>query len=112
MTAERGELWLVDFGNPIGSEQGGTRPAVIISSDRLNRSRAGLVIVIPCTTARRNIPSHVELDPAKSGLDHVSYAKCEDIKSISEQRLVAKLGRADEESLFAMTASLRFLLDL
>ena len=110
MTTNRGEIWLVDFGDPIGTEQAGRRPAVIISADRLNQSRAGVVIVIPCTTRQRGLPSHVELDPHSSGLDEVTYAKCEDIKSISEQRLIAKLGNADEEALFDIAKALAFLL--
>ena len=110
MTPARGEIWLVDFGDPIGTEQSGRRPAVVISADRLNRSRAGIVIVIPCTTRRRELASHVELDPTTSGLDDVTYAKCEDIKSISEQRLVAKLGAAHEEAMFQITRWLSFLL--
>jgi mRNA interferase MazF len=50
VTARRGEVWLVDFGNPIGREQAGRRPAVVVSADRLNESLAGVVIVVPCTT--------------------------------------------------------------
>jgi mRNA interferase MazF len=110
VTTNRGDIWLVDFGDPIGSEQSGRRPAVIISADRLNQSRAGVVIVIPCTTRRRDLPSHIELDPQTSELSEVSYAKCEDIKSISEQRLIAKLGSANDEALFDISKALAFLL--
>jgi len=112
VTSRRGEIWLVDFGEPVGTEQGGRRPAVVISADRLNESRAGVVIVIPCTTRYRALPSHVELDPRVSGLDEVSYAKCEDVKSVSEHRLISKLGGADAEAMFGITRALRFLLDV
>ncbi len=108
----RGDVWLVDFGEPIGRQQSGRRPAVVVSADALNDSRAGLVIVVPCTTARRGLPSHVELDPAASGLDEISYAKCEDIKSISEERLVARLGETPLDAMFAIARAVRFLLDL
>lgn len=101
----------MDFGEPVGREQGGQRPAVVVSADRLNESRAGVVIVVPCTTNRRELPSHVEIDPQTSGLDQISYAKCEDVKSISEHRLVVQLGAVDAGALFAISRSLRFLLD-
>jgi mRNA interferase MazF len=84
---------------------------VVVSADPLNESRAGVVILVPCTTARRDLPSHVELDPQKCGLDEVSYAKCEDVKSVSERRLVARLGTTDSEALFEITRALKFLLD-
>lgn len=108
----RGEIWLVDFGDPVGHEQSGKRPAVIVSADPLNDSHAGVVIVVPTTTAARGLPSHIEIDPKHSGLDEVSYAKCEDVKSVSEQRLMARLGAADDEAIFQIARALRFLLDL
>lgn len=111
MTPRRGEVWLVDFGKPIGREQAGTRPAVIVSTDALNDGPAGIVIVIPLTTVRRGLPSHVEIEPGSSGLDHTSYAKCEDVKSVSERRLVDRLGVAGAESMFAITRVLRYLLE-
>ena len=113
MTAPaRGDIWLVDFGSPIGREQAGTRPAVVVSANLLNESPAGVVIVVPCTTTHRGLPSHIELDAAASGLDATSYAKCEDVKSVSDQRLVAKLGRAPAEAQFAIGTVLRYLLEL
>jgi len=111
LTPARGEIWLVDFGDPIGTEQSGRRPAVVISADRRNRSRAGIVIVIPCTTRRRELASHVELDPTTSGLDDVTYAKCEDIKSVSDERLGSRLGHAPLDAMFHITRSLRILID-
>ena len=107
----RGEIWLIDFGVPVGREQAGRRPAVIVSADPLNDSRAGVIIVVPCTTTRRGLSSHVELEPAASWLGHITYAKCEDIKSVSDERLIARIGDAPLDALFDITRSLRFLLE-
>jgi mRNA interferase MazF len=112
VNAHRGEVWLVDFGEPVGHEQSGSRPAVVVSADPLNESRAGIVIVVPTTTTPRGLPSHVEIDPISSGLDEVSYAKCEDIKSISDERLIAHLGRASDTALFEVARVLRYLLNI
>lgn len=70
------------------------------------------MVAVPLTTARRGLPSHVEIEPGGSGLKEVSYAKCEDVKSISDQRLVTRLGFAGEEVVFRITRALRYLLDL
>ena len=113
MTApRRGEIWLVDFGEPVGREQSGRRPAVVVSADALNESAAGVVMVVPCTTSRRDLPSHVEIDPGDSGLEAVSYAKCEDTKSVSERRLIARLGQVGPDVTFQIGRVLRFLLEL
>lgn len=110
--AQRGEIWLVDFGEPVGHEQGYRRPAVIMSHDRLNRSRAELVIVIPVTTTRRGLPSHIEIEPGDSGLKHTSYAKAEDVKSVSTSRLTRRLGTISEDRLKRAEQALRLLLGL
>lgn len=112
MNARRGEVWLIDFGDPIGREQAGRRPAVVVSADRLNESRAGVVIVVPYTRTHRGLPSHVEIERGASGLDEVSYAKCEDVKSVSEERLIARLGLVNPEVQFGLGRALRFLLEL
>jgi mRNA interferase MazF len=108
----KGEVWLVDFGDPVGREQSGRRPAVVVSADPLNESRAGVVIVVPTTTTLRGLPSHVEIEPNGSALDEVSYAKCEDVKSVSDQRLIGRLGVVNDEVAFRIGRALRFLLDL
>ncbi|MGH2831872.1 MAG: type II toxin-antitoxin system PemK/MazF family toxin [Solirubrobacteraceae bacterium] len=112
MNHRRGEVWLVDFGDPIGREQSGRRPAVVVSSDSLSDSRAGVVVMVPITTTYRGLPSYVEIDHGNSGLDEISYAKCEDVKSISEQRLIGRLGTVSDEAIFHIARALRFLLDL
>jgi mRNA interferase MazF len=108
----RGELWLVDFGEPIGHEQGYRRPAVVVSADPLNRSRAGVVIVVPTTTTRRALPSHVELEPLSTGLEDISYAKSEDVKSVSTARLLHRLGEVPTPQLAELDLVLRRVLAL
>lgn len=112
MNPRRSELWLVDFGEPVGREQAGRRPAVIVSSDLLNEGPAGVVIVVPCTTTFRGLPSHIELDPLESGLDEVSFAKSEDVKSVSDHRLIARIGRVPSTAMFDLDRALRFLMEL
>lgn len=102
----------MDFGEPIGREQAGRRPAVVVSADPLNESRAGVLIVVPMTRTFRDLPSHVEVEPGRSGLDEVSYAKCEDVKSIAEERLIARLGLVGEEVHFQLARVLRILMEL
>jgi mRNA interferase MazF len=103
---------LVDFGEPVGREQGGIRPAVVVSTDALNEGPAGVLLVVPVTSARRDLPSHVEIEAGESGLDDPSYAKCEDVKSVSERLLVDRLGVVGPEPLFDIERILRYLLEL
>jgi len=93
--ARRGQLWLVDFGVPIGHEQGKVRPALVVSADSWN-GHASTLTVLPITRTSHDFPTRIELEAtAQSGLDETSYARCEDIRAISERRLVHAIGRAD-----------------
>ena len=49
----RGQVWWVDFADPVGSAPGYKRPAVVISSDRYNRSRLRTVTVAAITSNTR-----------------------------------------------------------
>ncbi|MGI8425181.1 MAG: type II toxin-antitoxin system PemK/MazF family toxin [Actinomycetota bacterium] len=112
MKCRRGDIWLVAFGDPEGREQSGTRPAVVVSSDLLNEGPSGIVIVVPATTSHRGLPSHIEITKGDSGLDEVSYAKCEDVKSVSDRRLITRLGETGPAVMFEISRALRLLMDL
>lgn len=49
----RGEIWWVDFADPVGSAPGYRRPAVVVSSNRFNASRIRTVVVAAVTSNLR-----------------------------------------------------------
>lgn len=108
----RGEIWLVDL-NPVrGHEQAGIRPGLVISVDTFNYGPAGLVVVIPITTKEKGIPFHVEISPPEGGVEHKSFIKCEDVRSVAKERLVKCLGRVRRATLAGVEDRLRILLGL
>jgi mRNA interferase MazF len=82
------QVWLVDFGNPVGHEEGGVRPAVIIGSATHCRFPIGMAIVVPLTTRDRGLDHHVQIDPTDAGLSRPSWARTEDITAVSVQRFI------------------------
>lgn len=112
MNPQRGEIWLVDLNPTRGHEQSGIRPAVIISVDEFNSCSADLVVVVPITSKNKNIPLHVEIQPENSGLAKISFAKPEDIRSISKERLVKKIGKLPEAKMNELEEKIKILLGL
>lgn len=112
MKPQRGEVWLVDL-NPVkGHEQSGKRPALIVSVDIFNQGPADLVVVIPITTKNKGIPLHVRINPPRGGLNEISYAKCEDIRSISKERLLERYGSVPVKIIAEIEDRIRILLGL
>ena len=63
MAGLRGEVRVVDLDPTRGHEQAKTRPCIVVSDARFNRSASGLVVVVPLTTVSRGIPWHVRVVP-------------------------------------------------
>lgn len=111
-TPNRGEVWLVDL-NPIrGREQAGRRPALVVSVDEFNNGPADLVAVLPLTTRERGIPFHVEVKPPEGKLDRRSFVMCEQLRCISQARLIHPLGTVSSGALGLVDDRLRILLGL
>jgi mRNA interferase MazF len=112
MKTSRGEVWLTDYGKPVGREQGYSRPAVILNGSLLNTHRMGLTVALPLTSRRRDWPSHIQIAPGTSGLREHSWAMAEQIRSISTARLRHRLGTIDSRELRRISDVLSELLTM
>jgi mRNA interferase MazF len=88
----RGEIWDVDLEPVIGHEQGGRRPALVVSVNEFNQGPSGLVIVIPISTKDKRVRSQVPIQAGEGGLREASFAKCEAVRSVSLERLRRRRG--------------------
>ena len=92
------DVVLVDLGQPLGSEAGHRRPAVIVSNDGSNatveRLGRGIVTVVLVTSKVRTILSfQVALEAGTGGLQRDSKAQAEQVRTVSADRLGARLGQ-------------------
>lgn len=103
---------MLDFGAPLGREQGWQRPALIVSSDEWNR-HASVLTVLPLTRTKHELPTRVEIEgESRNGRTDTSYACCEDIRSVSERRLVRRVGIVDLPVMDSLRRVLRTFLEL
>lgn len=112
MSARRGELWMIDFDPVEGHEQGGRRPALVLSVDAFNASRAELVTVLPITSKRRMVRTRVEVVPPEGGLSLVSYVLAEQSRTISTHRLANRIGVVSAQTMTKVSDIVRVLLGL
>lgn len=103
---KRGEVYICDFGEPFGSEQGYIRYALVIQNDTGNL-HSPTTIVLCCTTEKKkNLPVHCNLTFSKDNM--VDYNPLligtkqniilgEQIKTIDKRRLRKYLGKMNEK---------------
>ena len=108
----RGDIWLLDLDPTIGREQAGTRPALVISVDAFNAGPAGLLIVCPITSRAKGVRSHVLVEPPEGGLTVQSFVKCEDVRSVSRDRLIRRFGVVAPSTVHHVEQILRVLMGL
>ena len=100
----------------MGHEQGGIRPALILSANRFNEGPRGMVIVVPLTTTHRpELDSfRVEVKPPDGGTTETSYVIPDQIRAISVNRLVgtSRRGRLGPKKLADVEDRVRVVLNL
>jgi mRNA interferase MazF len=110
----RGELYWVDWSPGRGSEAGGRRPALVVQRDAGNQARGyPNTVVVAVSSQGHEIPLHVRVRPTReNGLKNVSFVKCEQIFTLSKERLGQRLGRLRGDELRQVGEALRLNLAL
>lgn len=91
---KQGEIWLINLDPTVGAEIKKTRPAVIVSDDSLGK--LPLKIIVPITDWKDSyliVPWMIKLEPiSENGLFKDSSADCFQIRSVSQERFVKRMG--------------------
>jgi mRNA interferase MazF len=104
------EIWMANL-NPVkGSEQKGIRPVVIISGNAMN-DNLGICIVCPLTTKIKNYAGGIVLiKDMINGLEQNSEVITFQIRAISKERLIRKLGELTKVQLDTVKIGLNEIL--
>ena len=105
---KQGEIWLVNLDPTLGSEMKKTRPCLILNNNTVGK--LPLKVIAPITDLKehyRMIPWMVVLEPTtENGLQKPSAIDLFQVRSLSEKRLVKKLGSVKEDVLLSCRKSL------
>ena len=89
---KRGDIYMADLSPVVGSEQGGTRPVLIIQNDIGNKfSPTVIVCAITSQMTKAKLPTHIELPSSLFNLPKDSVALLEQIRTLDKRRLREKL---------------------
>ena len=112
MTVKRGEIYLVDFGTPRGSEQGGERPALVIQNNIGNENSPTTIVAAITSRIKRPYPFHVDVTAAESGLRENSTILLEQIRTIPQDRLMQRCGQLSYNKMKEVDRALRLSLEI
>lgn len=110
----RGNVYYADLSPVVGSEQGGTRPVLVIQNDTGNKY-SPTVICSPITSKinKTNLPTHLLLKKEEYGfLDSDSIVMLEQVRTIDKSRLKEFVGMLSPNDMSNANSCLKISLDL
>ncbi len=96
-TVKRGDIFYADLSPVVGSEQGGTRPVLIVQNDTGNRHSPTVIAAAITSQTGKARPTHINIAGGSVGLSKDSVILLEQIRTIDKKRLREHMGRLDEE---------------
>ena len=110
---KQGTIWLVNLDPAVGVEIKKNRPCVIVNSNRIGK--LPLKIVAPLTDFKKHykkVPWMVIVQPTKeNGLLKTSVIDLFQVRSVSQKRLVKKLGIIDGNIMDACKEALNIVFE-
>ena len=109
----RGEVWRVEFNPTKGDEIQKLRPAVVISTDSFNPLKTELVVPLTTWQERFSISQWMVKIVADdiNGLDHDSAADALQLRCVSYERFVSKLGMISAPVLDEIAAAIAIVIE-
>lgn len=112
-TIKRGDIYYAELNPVIGSEQGGTRPVLIISNDIGNRHSPTVIIAAITSRAhtKAKLPTHTAIKDFE-GLNKDSIILLEQIRTIDKKRLQEYIGMLSESEMARVDKALAISVSL
>ena len=93
---KRGQIYYADLSPVVGSEQGGTRPVLIIQNDVGNKySPTVIACAVTSQLTKAKLPTHIEVKQGQFGLPKDSVILLEQIRTLDKRRLKERVGELD-----------------
>lgn len=97
MEVNRGDIYYADLSPVVGSEQGGTRPVLVVQNNVGNKySPTVIIAAITSQLDKAKLPTHIELKKEKYNLVKDSVVLLEQIRTLDKRRLKEHVGNVDE----------------
>jgi len=110
---KQGEIWQINLDPTLGSEMKKSRPCIILNNDMVGK--LALKVIAPLTDFKEHyaiVPWMVTVEPNSiNGLSKKSSIDLFQVRSLSQKRLVAKIGKVEDTILEACKTALNVVFD-
>jgi mRNA interferase MazF len=106
---KQNDIWLIDLDPTKGAEIQKKRPAIIVNDNALGKLPLKVIVPITDWKDRYDIaPWMVKIEPDTiNGLSKTSAADCFQVRSLSQERLIKKIGSIDDNTLADIKQALK-----
>lgn len=112
MDIKKGEIYLINLDPVIGSEQGKTRPCLIIQNNIGNKYSQNTIIASITSKIDKEYPFLVKIEKGIANLPKDSFVQLDQIRTISVKRIIKKIGSLPKEVMLKIDVALKNSLDL
>ena len=109
----RGEIYKAALDPVLGSEQGGTRPVLIVQNNVGNKySPTVIALAVTSRLSKARLPTHIEVERGVAGLPRDSLILAEQMRTLDKQRLLSRMGALPAELMAQVELAMRMSLGL
>ncbi len=111
MVINQGDIFWIEFMEPLESEPAYRHPHVVIQNNLFNRSRINTVVVCTLTSnlQRSNAPGNVTLSKGEANLPKKSVVNISQVFTVNKSDLSEKIGTLSKERISQILTGIRLL---
>ena len=106
MTIKRGDIYYADLSPVVGSEQGGTRPVLIVQNNVGNKYSPTVMAAITSQKYKTQLPTHISVHADNCGLQKDSIVLLEQVRTLDKKRLKERMGYLPDEEMAKINRAL------
>jgi mRNA interferase MazF len=113
MVIIQGDIYWIEFDEPVGSEPGYRHPHVVVQNNLFNQSKINTVVVCPLTSVskRSSAPGNVLLNKGETGLSKDSVVNVSQIITVDKEQLEEYIGTLSPKRVTEILTGIKLVLD-
>lgn len=95
----RGDIFYADLSPAIGSEQGGTRPVLIVQNNVGNYHSPTVIVAVLTSKTKKHLPTHISIHSGEGNITMDSTVLLEQLRTIDKFRLQKYVGSVSDDTM-------------